>query len=52
MKNKWELIEENVPKILEKHWPFLNITKTYNVRIDLYRKKKWDGTYKYKHKIR
>ena len=47
MKN-WELIEEDVPQIMEKNYPFLGITNKFNVLVDIYRKKKRNGLFKYK----
>jgi hypothetical protein len=45
---KWELVEEN--KVMTKNviYPFIGIEKNYDTFVDIYRKKKLNGTYKYK----
>lgn len=47
--SKWELVEENKEMIEESFNPFWNANKIRRVRCDVYRKRKWNGTYKYKY---
>ena len=45
---RWELVEENKPMIKNIIYPILGLQSNYSVVVDIYRKKKWNGTYKYR----
>jgi hypothetical protein len=48
MFSKWELIEEDVPMIRTTYYSVNLILSKEKIRVDVYRKKKWNGIYKYK----
>lgn len=52
MFGKWELVEENVEKILVISNMYSFRTSHKTVYVDIYRKKKLNGIYKYKTVIR
>lgn len=52
MFNKWILIEEAKPMICESFNVMWGYSQTRKVLVEVYRKKKFDGTYKYKNVIR
>lgn len=47
MFKKWELIEKEKRMVCERFNPFFGYS-SYLVYVDIYRKKKFNGTYKYK----
>ena len=47
-RNKWELVQENAPYVQVTTNPILGVVSQGAVLCDVYRKKKRDGTYKYK----
>lgn len=49
---KWELFEEGKPMICESYHVLWDTTRTHRVIVDVYRKKKLNGMYKYKTVIR
>ena len=49
---KWELVEEGKPMINEEFNPVTGYRRVHNVIVDVYRKKKLNGIYKYKSIIR
>jgi len=52
MFQKWELVEENKRMVCETHNPIMGHISTGIVYIDVYRKKKMNGIYKYKQVVR
>lgn len=48
MFGKWELVEENKPMVCESFDTLFCIVEHHIVYVDVYRKKKWNGIYKYK----
>ena len=49
---KWELVEENKPMILETTYHYTGNKRAQTVYVDVYRKLKFSGMYKYKTIIR
>lgn len=49
--NKWEQILWSYPMVAYNIDIFYNVKTTREVYVDVYRKKKWNGVYKYKRKI-
>jgi len=47
-RRKWELIKEEVTYKKDVYNFGWGTIQTYDVFVDIYRKKKWNGTYKYK----
>jgi len=52
MRNKWELIEENAVRRKVVGNFLLGTISEGEVYVDIYKKKKWNGLYKYKIKER
>lgn len=49
---KWELVEEGKRMISRSFNVFYGYGKPVPVLVDVYRKKKWNGVYKYKTVVR
>lgn len=49
MFGKWELVETDKVMIEEIYYPMWMEVRTKRVICDMYRKKKWNGIYKYKY---
>jgi len=49
---QWELVEEGKKMICQSFNAFFGYAKPILVLVDIYRKKKWDGIYKYKYVVR
>lgn len=47
--NPWELVEENKLMIEESYHPLTTEFRSRKVHVDVYKKKKFNGTYKYKY---
>jgi hypothetical protein len=52
MRNKWELIEENVVRHKVVGNFLLGTISEGDVYVDIYKKRRWNGSYKYKVKER
>jgi len=52
MFKKWELIKENQERIMERYYPLTYITIIERVIVDIYRKKKFNGIWKYKYVVK
>ena len=48
MRNKWELIEECIHGTKVTFNPILGYSREVSCVYDVFRKKKWNGLYKYK----
>ena len=49
---KWELVEEGKHMVNHEYNPCTGYSNTYPVIVDVYRKKRLNGMYKYKNVIR
>jgi len=49
---KWELVEEGKKMMSQSFNAFSGYSNPIPVFVDIYRKKRWNGIYKYKHIVR
>lgn len=48
----WELVEEGKKMICQSFNAIYGYSDSYPVIVDVYRKKRWNGIYKYKYVVR